>query len=85
MTKRARREYAEVLRPRYQNADRRERRRIIDEYCRTTGPHHKSAIRRLRGEAGGALTCNDKKSDLQAALGLVVLDDVEEEKARRMS
>lgn len=85
MTNRSCREYAEVLRPPYQSADRRERRRILNEYYRTTGLHPKSAIRRLRGEAGGTLRCNDKKSELQAALGLVVLDDVEDEKACRMS
>lgn len=48
MTERARREYADVLRPRYQQADKRERGSILDEYCRTTGCHRKAAIRRLR-------------------------------------
>ena len=48
MTERARREYADVLRPRYQQADKRERGRMLDEYCRTTGCHRKAAIRRLR-------------------------------------
>jgi len=48
VTERTRREYAEVLRPRYQQADKRERGRILDEYCRTTGCHRKAAIRRLR-------------------------------------
>lgn len=47
MTERARREYAEVMRRRYQPADKRERGRILDEYCRTTGCHRKAAIRRL--------------------------------------
>jgi hypothetical protein len=50
VTERARREYAEVLRSRYRVADKRERGRILDEYCRTTGCHRKAAIRRLRGE-----------------------------------
>ena len=48
MTERARREYVDVLRPRYQQADKRERGRILDEYCRTTRCHRKAAIRRLR-------------------------------------
>ena len=48
MTERARREYAAALRPRYGAADKRERGRILDEYCRTTGCHRKAAIRRLR-------------------------------------
>ena len=51
MTERARREYAEVLRPRYRVADKQERGRILDEYCRTTGGHRKAAIRRLRAAA----------------------------------
>ena len=45
MTERARREYAEVLRRQYQVADKHERGRILDEYCRTTGCHRKAAIR----------------------------------------
>jgi len=50
VTERARREYAEVLRARYRLADKGERGRILDEYCRTTGCHRKAAIRRLRSE-----------------------------------
>ena len=48
MTERARREYAEALRPRYHAADKRGRGQILDEYCRATGCHRKAAIRRLR-------------------------------------
>ena len=48
MTERTRREYADVLRPRYLQADKRQRGRILDEYCRTTGCHRKAASRRLR-------------------------------------
>lgn len=48
MTRRARGEYAEALRPRYRVATRDEKRRILDEYCRTTGMHRKAAIRCLR-------------------------------------
>jgi hypothetical protein len=36
------------MRARYQQADKRERGRLLDEYCRTTGCHRKAAIRRLR-------------------------------------
>src|SRR6266849_2418017 len=49
VTEHTRREYAAVMRPRYQQADKRERGRLLDEYCRTTGCHRKAAIRRLRG------------------------------------
>ena len=52
MTEPARREYAAVMRTRYQQADRRERGRLLDEYCRTTGCHRKAAIRRLRRPPG---------------------------------
>jgi hypothetical protein len=41
VTERAPREYAEVSRARYQRADKGERRRILDEYCRPTGCHSK--------------------------------------------
>jgi hypothetical protein len=52
VTEHARREYAAVMRPRYEQADKRERGRLLDEYCRTTGCHRKAAIRRLRGAPG---------------------------------
>jgi hypothetical protein len=48
VTEPARREYAAVMRARYQHSDKRERGRLLDEYCRTTGCHRKAAIRRLR-------------------------------------
>ncbi len=51
VTEQTRREYAEVLRPRYRLADKQERGRILDEYCRTTRCHRKAAIRRLRAAA----------------------------------
>lgn len=51
MTDGARREYAAALRERYQAADKRGRGQILDEYCRTTGCHRKSAIRRLASPA----------------------------------
>ena len=52
MTERGRREYAGVMRTRYQQADKRTRGRLLDEYCRTTGCHRKAAIRRLRAGPG---------------------------------
>lgn len=52
MTEPARREYAAVMRRRYEQADKRERGRLLDEYCRTTGCHRKAAIRRLRRPPG---------------------------------
>ena len=52
MTEPARREYAAVMCARYQHANRPERGRLLDEYCRTTGCHRKAAIRRLRRAPG---------------------------------
>jgi hypothetical protein len=48
VTERTRREYAEVLRQRYEQADKQGRGQLLDEYCRVTGCHRKAAIRRLR-------------------------------------
>src|SRR5262245_3930369 len=48
VTERGRREYTERVRQRYQLADKRERGRLLDEYCRVTECHRKAAIRRLR-------------------------------------
>jgi hypothetical protein len=52
VTEPARREYAAVMRARYQHANKCERGRLLDEYCRTTGCHRKAAIRRLRRVPG---------------------------------
>lgn len=40
------------MRARYQQADKRARGRLLDEYCCTTGCHRKAAIRRLRAAPG---------------------------------
>jgi hypothetical protein len=48
VTERAREEYAEAVRARYQQADKAGKGRILDEYCRVTHCHRKAAIRRLR-------------------------------------
>ena len=54
MTERARREYAAVLRAQYRLADKQERGRILDVYCRTTRCHRKSAIRCLGRAPSGS-------------------------------
>jgi hypothetical protein len=48
VTERARREYAEALRTRYQQADKVGKGWILDEYCRVARVHRKAAIRCLR-------------------------------------
>jgi hypothetical protein len=44
-------EYAAALRPRYRAASRRDKGRILNEFCATTGLHRKSATRLLNQEA----------------------------------
>src|SRR5215813_13361458 len=43
VTEQGRREYAEVMRQRYQRATRQERSALLDEYCRVTRCHRKAA------------------------------------------
>jgi hypothetical protein len=50
VTEAARREYAQIMAARYHVASKMERSEILTEYCRTTGAHRKSAIRRLGRE-----------------------------------
>jgi hypothetical protein len=45
----ARREYVVAISGRYHAATRREKGRILDEFCQVTGYHRKSALRRLHG------------------------------------
>jgi len=42
-------EYLKAIYPRYQQASRLEKQRILDEFCRVTGYHRKSALRLLNG------------------------------------
>ena len=44
-------EYARAVSPRYLKAGKREKGRILDEFCKTTGHHRKSAIRLLGGKS----------------------------------
>lgn len=44
-------EYAAALRPRYRAAGRRGKKRVLDEFCETTGWHRKAAIRLLNWQA----------------------------------
>ena len=54
MTRGSIREYAAAVRPRYLKASKREKKRILDEFCQVTGYHRKSAIRLLRHPPKGA-------------------------------
>jgi len=51
MTRQSVVEYAEAVRVRYESAGRPEKKRILDEFCETTGMHRKAAIR-LMNRAG---------------------------------
>jgi hypothetical protein len=47
-------EYLRAIHARYREAPRAAKGRILDEFCRTTGYHRKSALRRLNGPPPGA-------------------------------
>ena len=49
-------EYAEAVRERYRVAERKEKRRILDEFSETTGMHRKAAIRLLNRESVPAVS-----------------------------
>jgi hypothetical protein len=51
MTRQSVVEYAEAVRVRYASAGRKEKKRILDEFCETTGMHRKAAIRLLNRES----------------------------------
>jgi hypothetical protein len=54
-------EYLEILRSRYAGASKISRSQIIDEFCRNTGMHRKSAIRCLRSKMKGRRTGSGRK------------------------
>ncbi len=43
-------EYATALRPRYRAAGKKDKKKILDEFCQTTGHHRKAAIRLLNAQ-----------------------------------
>jgi hypothetical protein len=45
-------EYAQAVRARYQAGGRQEKKRILDEFCETTGMHRKAVIRLLNRRPG---------------------------------
>ena len=49
MSRQGRWEYLKAIYPRYQPASRLEKQRILDEFCKVTGYHRKSALRLLNG------------------------------------
>jgi hypothetical protein len=51
MTRSAVHEYAAAVRPRYRAARKKEKRKILDEFCQTTGMHRKAAVRLLNEQA----------------------------------
>jgi hypothetical protein len=65
-------EYAEALKKRYRRAGKEEQGRILDEFCRTTGYHRKSAVRLLGRGVGGRARPRGRpttyRADVRAAL-----------------
>ena len=53
MSQNSKREYLKRIHPRYEKADAREKRRILDEFCANCGYHRKHAIRLLNGPPPG--------------------------------
>lgn len=53
MNAQAKGEYLQAVYPRYRQARRREKQRILDEFCHIAGYHRKYAIRLLRGPLPG--------------------------------
>ena len=49
MSRQGRWEYLKAIYPRYQHARRREKQRILDEFCHVTRYHRTSALRLLNG------------------------------------
>src|SRR2546425_13128329 len=54
-------EYAAALRERYLAAGKKEKGKILDEFCRTTSLHRKAAIRLLRGRPRRGRPARPKK------------------------
>ena len=53
-------EYATTVRPRYRRARKKEKRRILDEFCQTAGIHGKAAIRLLGRGRGLAVVAKKR-------------------------
>lgn len=75
MTIEARREYLEAIRLRYKNGTRREKSRILDEFCQVCGYNRKHAIRILKGGGGRRSAKPGPKAtyDLEVVRHLVAL------------
>jgi hypothetical protein len=48
VSKKSRLEYVEAIRDRYHRASKKEKSKILDEFCQVVGLHRKSAIRLLK-------------------------------------
>jgi len=75
MTIEARREYREAIRLRYKNGTKKQRSRILDEFCEVCGYNRKHAIRLLRGKVGMRLSRPGPKPkyDVEVIEHLVIL------------
>lgn len=72
MTRNSIREYAEAVRNRYLKAGKKDKKLMLDEFCRTTGYHRKAAIRLLRHPSSGSNARRGRK----AKYGLAVVQSL---------
>jgi len=68
MNRSSRRDYLRRIHPRYQQASRGEKRRILDEFCAHCGCHRKYAIRLLNGAAPGSRPLRTRRPEGSATL-----------------
>jgi len=68
VTRNSIREYAEAVRKRYLKASKKDKKLMLDEFCRTTGYHRKAAIRLLRHPSSGSSARRGRKAKYGLAI-----------------
>ena len=68
MTLNSKREYIEVMRTRYLQADKKEKGQILDEFIKVTGYHRKAAIRVLTPKVKSAINPKGRPPQYKAVL-----------------
>lgn len=73
MTRNSIREYAEAVRNRYLKASKKDKKLMLDEFCRTTGYHRKAAIRLLRHPSSGSPSNGRNRRGRKAKYSLAIV------------